>query len=61
MQAGFLLAALMDQGLIPRREGKSRHYVLTDQARKVGNGSKACQLEAVPVVGVFRDFLIAWA
>ncbi|MDO8270434.1 MAG: helix-turn-helix domain-containing protein [Gammaproteobacteria bacterium] len=32
--AGFLLAALKDQGLIQRREGKSRHYVLTDKARK---------------------------
>ncbi len=32
--AGFLLAALMDQGLVQRREGKSRHYVLTDKARK---------------------------
>ena len=32
--AGFLLAALKDQGLVQRREGKSRHYVLTDKARK---------------------------
>ncbi|MES3007094.1 MAG: hypothetical protein V4751_04910 [Pseudomonadota bacterium] len=32
--AGFLLAPLMDQGLVQRSEGKSRHYVLTDKARK---------------------------
>ena len=32
--AGFLLAALMDQGLVQRMEGKSRHYVLTEKARK---------------------------
>tara|TARA_R110002072_G_scaffold284396_5_gene448675 strand:+ start:10238 stop:10690 length:453 start_codon:yes stop_codon:yes gene_type:complete len=32
--AGFLLAALMDQGLIQRKAGKSRCYMLTDAAYK---------------------------
>ncbi len=32
--AGFLLAALMHQGLVRRMEGKTRHYVLTEKARK---------------------------
>jgi hypothetical protein len=34
--AGFLLAALMDQGLIQRKAGKSRCYMLTEAAHKKG-------------------------
>ncbi|MDP1931843.1 MAG: hypothetical protein Q8L60_10330 [Gammaproteobacteria bacterium] len=33
--AGFLLAALKDQGLIQRKNGKSRLYQLTDAAHKI--------------------------
>lgn len=33
---GFLLAALKDQGLLVRKPGKVRHYMLTDEARKRG-------------------------
>jgi hypothetical protein len=33
--AGFLLAALMDQGLVQRREGKSRHSVARKAASSV--------------------------
>ncbi|MGM0632697.1 MAG: hypothetical protein ACQETO_05925 [Pseudomonadota bacterium] len=32
--AGFLVAALMDRGLLRRRAGKSRRYELTEEAHK---------------------------
>ncbi len=37
--AGFLLAALKDQGLLERQPGKVRHYMLTDAARKKGHAT----------------------
>ena len=34
--AGFLMAALKDAGLIERKEGRIRHYALTQKALKGG-------------------------